>query len=279
MRGAARYWRLFFALARFNLATELAFRTNFLVKLFVESLWLAILLLFYDRIFSNTNTIAEWNRYEYLFFVGCFYAMSGVIETFFLSNCLEFQELVRTGDLDFYLIKPIDEQFLVTARNTDWSTLPNIFMGTGVMLFALCNMPLWTEMGLADILLRCGSFAVLFVCGCVMTYSFLLVLTSTSVWFVRNQSLMELWWLFTTLMRYPRQIFVGTWASPIGWFFTFVLPVLLVVSVPATTMAKQLVEPDHWWFTALMALATVVLFFGSRRFFRYALQSYRSASS
>jgi ABC-2 type transport system permease protein len=84
--------------------------------------------------------------------------------------------------------------------------------------------------------------------------------------------------LFTTLMRYPRQIFEKSWASPIGVVFTFVIPVLLVVSVPASTMAKAL-EPGHWWFTALMGLATVALFFGSRRFFRYALQSYRSASS
>ena len=278
MGGVARYFRLFLALARFNLATELAFRANFLVKLFVESLWLAILLIFYDKVFANTSAIAGWQRDEYLFFVGCFYALSGVIETFFLSNCLEFQEMVRTGDLDFFLIKPIDEQFLITARNTDWSTLPNIFMGGGVMAYSLWNMPLWHELGWTEMLLRGGLFAALFVCGCIMTYSFLLMLTSTSVWFVRNQSLMELWWLFTTLMRYPRQIFDKTWALPIGMLFMFVIPVLLVVSMPASTMAKA-IEPDHWWLTLLMALATVVLFFGSRRFFRLALQSYRSASS
>jgi ABC-2 type transport system permease protein len=278
MGGVARYWRLFLALARFNLATELSFRANFLVKLLVEALWLAIVVIFYKKLFDNTRTIAGWDFYEYLLFVGCFYALSGVVETFFLSNCLEFQELVRTGDLDFYLIKPIDEQFLITARNTDWSTLPNIFQGVVVMAYALVHLPAWAEMPWPEMLLRGGSFAVLFLCGCVMTYSFLLMLTSTSVWFVRNQSLMELWWLFTTLMRYPRQIFMGTWASPIGWFFTFILPVLLVVSVPASTMAKALV-PEHWWITLLMAGATVVLFFASRRFFRYALQSYRSASS
>jgi ABC-2 type transport system permease protein len=278
MGGIARYWRLFLALARFNLATELSFRANFLVKLLVEALWLGIMLIFYDRLFANTNAIAEWNFHEYLFFVGCFYALSGVIETFFLSNCLEFQELVRTGDLDFYLIKPIDEQFLITARNTDWSTLPNIFQGVAVMTYALVHLPAWAEMPWPEMLLRGGSFAVLFLCGCVMTYSFLLMLTSTSVWFVRNQSLMELWWLFTTLMRYPRQIFEKTWASPIGIFFTFIVPVLLVISVPASTMAKALV-PEHWWLTLLTGVAAVVLFYASRRFFRFALQSYRSASS
>jgi ABC-2 type transport system permease protein len=32
----------------------------------------------------------------------------------FLDNCNEFAELVRTGDLDGLLLKPIDEQFLIT---------------------------------------------------------------------------------------------------------------------------------------------------------------------
>ena len=36
-----------------------------------------------------------------------------------------------------------------------------------------------------------------------------------------------MWWLFTTLMRYPRELFRGYWLSPVGVFFTFVVPVLL----------------------------------------------------
>ena len=51
-----------------------------------------------------------------MFFVGCFFALNGLIETLFLENCNEFAELVRTGDLDFLLLKPIDEQFLITCR-------------------------------------------------------------------------------------------------------------------------------------------------------------------
>src|SRR5260370_17044520 len=136
MSNASRFWRLFLALARFNLATELSFRANFLVKLLVEALWLGILLVFYDKLFLNTRAIAGWNFYEYLFFVGCFYALSGVIETFFLSGCMEFQEMVRSGDLDFYLIKPIDEQFLITARYTDSATLPNTFHPMLFMFYA-----------------------------------------------------------------------------------------------------------------------------------------------
>jgi ABC-2 type transport system permease protein len=124
-------------------------------------------------------------------------------------------------------------------------------------------------------LAQVALFVAVFVCGLLMAYSFLLMLTSAAIWFTRNQSLFELWWLFTSLMRYPRDIFIGSWAYPLGWFFTYIIPVLLVVNLPASVMVKVF----DYRFVAFMLVATAVLLFASRRFFRYALKKYRSASS
>lgn len=269
MAGALRYARLLFALARYGLAREFAFRANFLAKIFVEVLWLFILLVFYRTIFTKTSVVANWTEAEYLFFVGCYFALEGLIETLFLSNCTEFAELVRTGDLDFFLIRPIDEQFLITCRAIDWSTAPNVVMGAVVMGLAL------DQLGWPADAVQVVGFFVLFTCGVALAYSFLLMLTSTAVWLVRNQNLMEMWWLFTSLMRYPREIFQGNWAGPLGWTFTFVFPVMLVVSVPAQTMVKAFAPG----FAAFMVLVTVLMLWLSRRVLHRALRSYRSASS
>src|SRR5262245_15469206 len=119
MATPGRYLRLYLAFGRVDLARELAFRANFLVKLIVEALWLGILVLFYELLFQRTGDIAGWDRNRYLFFVGCHYALGGFVETFFLENCTGFADLVRSGDLDQYLLKPIDEQFLITCRHVD----------------------------------------------------------------------------------------------------------------------------------------------------------------
>ena len=265
----SRYLRLWFALARFSLAREMAFRANFVVKMFVEVLWLSMLLVFYQMLFAQTEHVADWNRGQYLFFVGCYFTFQGLIEALFLENCNQFADLVRTGDLDFYLLKPIDEQFLVTFRVFDWSCVPNVVMGAGVMLFGL------GELGWAVEPWRVPLFLLMLACGAGLAYGFLLLLTSASVWFMRNQSLFEMWWLFTTLMRYPREIFKGPWASPMGWFFSFIVPIMLVTNVPARLMVKAL-EPLVVMY-ALAATAAVLI--GSRWFFRAALRRYRSASS
>jgi ABC-2 type transport system permease protein len=264
-----RYLRMYVQLGRYTLVREMAFRGNFLVKVSVEVIWLGILLAFYATIFGKTTSIAGWSQSQYLFFVGAFFTLNGVIETFFLENCNDFAELVRTGDLDFLLVKPIDEQFLITCRRLDWGTMPNLLMGGGVM-----GVALW-QMGWSFELARVVTFLVTFACGVAVAYSFMLLLTALSVWMVRNQSLMEMWWLFSSLARYPKEIFRATWAEPIGVFFTFVMPILLVVNVPANAMVRAL----DWPMAAFTVVSTVVLFWLSRRFFRHALRSYRSASS
>lgn len=274
MTGSGRYFRLLGSFAKFGLINEMAFRSNFLIKLLVEVVWLAMMLVFYGTVFRQTNDIAGWTQWQFLCFLGCYFALEGVIETFFLVNCNEFTNLVRNGDLDLYLLKPIDEQFLVSCRKVDWSTMPNFLMGMGLIVIGLSHLgwPVeWKHLVL---------FPVFFLCGVALAYSFLLMLMSTAVWLIRNQSLMELWWLCTTLMRYPRKIFQGPVGDPMKWIFTFILPILLVVNIPAETITDKL-QSTEALLTSLAAIliATVVLLWISRRFFRFALQSYRSASS
>src|SRR5438128_4123513 len=132
MLAAARYLRLFAAFARYGLVRELAFRGNFLIKLLVEVLWLGLLLIFYRTVFAQTSLVAGWSEAEYLFFVGCYFSLEGLIETLFLENCTAFGDLIRSGELDFYLLQPLDEQFLISCRNVDWSTAPNVVMGMAI---------------------------------------------------------------------------------------------------------------------------------------------------
>src|SRR5262249_32108544 len=162
-------------------------------------------------------------------------------------------------------LQPIDEQFLITSRKIDWSTAPNVILGAAVMGIALHRMGWSFDAG------QVALFLVLFACGTVIAYSFLVLLTATSVWLVRNQSLFEMWWLVTSLMRYPREIFQVGWAAPLGYLFTFLIPVMLVVSVPAETMVRTL-SPG---FALFMAATAITLLWLSRRFFRAALRRYR----
>src|SRR5207237_385859 len=117
-----------------------------------------------------------------LFFIGCYFAMFGLIETLFLENCNQFADLVRSGDLDFFLLKPIDEQFLISCKNIDWSCVPNVIIGFSVMGWAF-----WAG-GWAFDPAQALLFLILFASGAAMAYGFLVLLMSASIWLMRNQS-------------------------------------------------------------------------------------------
>ena len=114
--------------------------------------------------------------------------------------------------------------------------------------------------------------------GIGILYSLTIVLAAASVWLGRNSSIYDFWFYITTFSRYPMEIYEGTVGSPLRWFFTFIIPVLVVVNVPAQLMAKPL-EAQSWPLAAFGLLAAAASLWASRWIFRRAMLSYRSASS
>jgi ABC-2 type transport system permease protein len=109
-------------------------------------------------------------------------------------------------------------------------------------------------------------------------FSLMTVLSSVSVWLGRNQSLYDFWFYITNFSRYPMEIYRGPIGTPLRRVFTFAIPILLVVNVPARLLAKPL-DPESWRLAAFALVATLASLFVSRLIFNRALASYRSASS
>jgi ABC-2 type transport system permease protein len=56
-------------------------------------------------------------------FLATTWIINSIIQTFFMPNAQEFSELIRTGNFDFALLKPIDTQFIISFPRIDWSSL------------------------------------------------------------------------------------------------------------------------------------------------------------
>ena len=112
-------------------------------------------------------------------------------------------------------------------------------------------------------------------------YSLMICLSATSIWLGRNQTLYNFWFYITNFSRYPMEIYDKGWGTPLYGFFTFIVPVLVVVNVPARLLAKP-ISPrtdQELMIIAWAVVATIVSVLLSRWVFKKALLSYRSASS
>ena len=232
----------------------------------------------FEIIYRNVPSIAGWDRNQYFAFMATGMLINAIVETFFMPNCARFSELIRKGDLDFALLKPIDTQFLVSFERVEIAMFGQVALALGLLALALSNLDAWSALATSEGLVRVGLYVLLILCGAAFFYSLMIILAATSVWFGRNQGLYDFWFYVTVFARYPREIYSGpSFASAfIVETFTYVIPILLVVTIPARVMVKTI---DSWSFIGLCALAAGMGLVVSRVVFNWSLRGYRSASS
>ena len=275
---ARAYRRVWLTFVRNALIREMTFRMNFIITVLTRALWFCSQVLLFKIIFSNVAQITEgWNEYQYFAFMATGMLINALIESLFMPNTANFSELIRTGNLDFALLKPIDTQFLISFEKMDLAMLNQVLLSVGLLVYALSNLPVGVEVSLVGVAL----YVLFVVAGVTIFYSLMISLASTAIWFGRNQSLYDFWFYITVFARYPRSIYQTEPASVAGslilFTFTFVVPILVVVTVPARVLLGTL---EHQAWLAGVALAAAV--FGllvSRVIFTRSLRSYRSASS
>ena len=284
MGELTRYGKVFATFARNSLIRDMTFRTNFVLQCVSSLGWTAMNVGFYLIIFEHTGSIGEgtgWDRERFFLFIATTWFINSLVQTFFMPNAQEFSELIRTGGLDFALLKPIDTQFLISFHKVDWSQLSNFFAGGLIAIVSLWQLGTREVDPMVPTILSVLLYLVFLACGVLMMYSLMICLSATSVWLGRNQSLYNFWFYITNFSRYPMEIYNRGWGRPLFGFFTFVVPILLVVNVPARILAKPLSPRADWEWSIVLwaAIVTGVSLFASRWLFRRSLLSYRSASS
>ena len=83
-------------------------------------------------------------------------------------------------------------------------------------------------------------YPIYVLAGVAILYSLMITLATTAVWLGRNQTLYNFWFYITNFSRYPMEIYSGTFGTPLRRFFTFIIPVLIVVNVPARLLVRPL---------------------------------------
>ena len=248
-------------------------------------------------IYRHTGEIGRgtgWHEDEFFIFLGTVWIVNSLVQTFFMANAEEFSELIRTGNLDFALLKPIDTQFLISFPRINWAQVPNGILGVLLIAYSLLKIyeqdPSSAELGSAAAAQKHFSWFsipvfVFFVgCGAAVMYSVMICLASTSIWFGRNQNLYNFWFYITNFYRYPMEIYQrgGGIGMALWCTFTFVIPILVVSNIPARILAQPLGSPWkawEWGLAGFAILASIWSVWASRWVFRRALLSYRSASS
>lgn len=267
--------RYLFTTLRFwaaSLAADMEYRLNFVVASVSALVSLAgavfTLSLFY-RVGGVSGgeaaTLGGWTWAEALLVMGVFTLLAGVQQAVMTPNRMRVTEYVREGTLDFVLLKPIDSQFWLSVHKFSLFGLPNAALGVGLIVYAAMRR----EPAVSPLDVLAGVPLVLV--GALVLYSLGFVLCTLTIWFVKMWNITIAMQELVEAGKYP--VAAYPWGYQV--FFTFVLPVAFMTTVPAEVMLGRATAA---WALGAAAVAAAV-FTISRLFWRFALRSYTSASS
>ncbi len=261
-----RYLTIYAALWKNSVAREMSFKGNFLLWIVVELLWFGLQLSFVTVVFSQTASVGSWTKWQMVMLVGASNFIQQLYQAFFLTNCTNLSELIRTGKMDFLLALPVNTRFLVSLRVVDLGAFVNALFGLCVLIFAANKAGVHPTVGQL-----CG-FSALCVVGILIHYSLMFMLASISFWTVRAQGIVWGYYNLFNIARMPDEAFRGAFKA----VFTFALPVLLVSNVPTRVLADKINTPWSWLLLLGVGLMWAVI---SEWFWRRSLRRYTSASS
>ncbi|MBD2165719.1 ABC-2 family transporter protein [Calothrix membranacea FACHB-236] len=258
-----RYWkvlRLFWSTA---IAAEMEYRVNFIVATITSVGNLAGSLFGLFLFYRTGYTFAGWSWNAALVVLGVFTLLQGYSSTFLAPNLNRIVRHVQEGTLDFVLLKPIRSQFWLSTHTISPWGMPDLVFGTAIIAYAGKRL----DLNLNNYLVSALPLAL----GLVILYSLWFILGATSIWFVKIYNVTEVLRGLLEAGRYPMTAYPAAYR----FFFTFVVPVAFLTTVPAEAMLGR---GQITWLIGAIVLA-LGLFSLSTWFWRFALRFYTSASS
>ncbi len=263
---ASRYLTIYAALWKNSVTREMNFKSNFLLWILVELLWFGLQLSFIGVLYLHTDHIGTWTKWQVVMLIGTSHFIQQIFQAFFLVNCTNLSELVRSGKLDFLLLLPVNTRFVVSLRQVDLGAFVNASSAVALMVYAA------RQLHLVPSLVQVLGFLVLCVAGVAIHYSLMFLLASISFWTVRAQGIVWGYYNLFNIARMPDEAFGGLFKA----VFTFALPMLLVSNVPARLLTDKLNSPGQ---VVLLLVMSVVCFALSEWGWRASMRRYTSASS
>ena len=260
-----RYLSLAGLYFKISVLNELQYRANFWVQVFQSALSLLVALGGLAIVYSHTDNLNGWSVSELLAIVGVYFLIGGIIRTLIQPSMQTLMADIRTGSLDYAIIKPIPTQFLISVRRVEIWKITDFFIGSVLLMIGLRQLNV--QVGTTDLL----NFFLLLTCGGLIVYSFWLMLATITFWFIKIDNILVIFETMYEAGRWPVRIYPG-WLEVI---LTFLVPVAFAVTVPVEAITGRLSSE-----TTLLALAlTVGLLFVSHAFWRRGIRAYSGASA
>lgn len=258
------YWRVWKLTASNALQEAFVNRASNLLFMAGKAIRLTVMLMLLLLLKNNVQTFAGYSPDQII----VFYLTYQIVDLFaqiLYRGVYTFTNLMRTGEFDFYLAKPINPLFRALTGTPDINDALFLIPNIAIMIYLLGTLQL--ELTLTSVLLYL----------LLLLNSFLIV-TALHIFVlcvgILTTEVDGMIWLYRDLSRLG-QFPVSMYLEPLRLALFFIVPIGFMITIPAEVLTNT--TPSYS--IAVTAPLGIGFFILALRIWNYSLRKYSSASS
>lgn len=265
--------RLYGRFLRTYMRTQLEYRFSFFGDIFVNMMTFITLYSSFWVMFNAFHTMDGWNYWEVVFLYNLNLLTYAISSLFFWGPMKQLERMVRSGEFDQFLVRPLEPLKLLVFRQFQHTFLGHILVAGTVL--AICTIRLdihWTIGNIAFLL-----FSVLG--GTLIQAGIIITAASSAFWVVRSGTIVDISiYGIRNFINYP----ISIYGRSIQLLLTFVIPYAFVNYYPAAAFFGK--DPaggsvlSHLYGCGSLAVGAA-LFAAALRIFRRGVMRYDSSGS
>lgn len=260
-----KYLKIIEILWSMSLQTMVEYRTSFILTTLSIALWLLIDIGWIYFVYRLTDTFAGLSIWQYILFLGIYFFWINFYWFLFTLSLGSLSKFIYEGELDKWLVKPIDSQFTASVRGFDIPSLGNSIFGIVTIIVALFNLQVdasIANVALAFIIL-CLSF--------VAFYSIIFIIFSYTFWAGRMTALEG---FIDSFVDSTSSIPANAYTGIIRIIIYFIIPVAMITSIPLNLIFFEV----SWQLILYYFIFTTSIALLARYVWKMGLKSYTSVS-
>lgn len=252
---------------KMHIKSSFEYRLNTLFIAFSQTLITIGELLVVYLMFQRFDSVGNWGFYESLLMFGIVMTAFPIVECFFRGYD-EFASLVKSGEVDRFLVRPVSIHYQILGSKIELSKIGRILVGVISSVIAIANLQIsWS---ISKVIVLIASY----ICGICFVLGVFVIGAGISIYTIENLEFVN---IFTygskQLANYPINIY-NKWLTRL---FTFVLPVACFNYLPLSYIMEIGSMPS--WLYAISPLLGMLFVIPCFLFFNLSLKKYQSTGT
>jgi len=268
MKKIQTYGKVFFRYLSLSTMYNATYREGFFIALGVEIVYAVTSIVFFNILFGSIKSFAGWSYWEVLLLVGIDTIMSELLVGLVFANGTNvLPRLIKTGNVDYFLLKPIPSYFLLNLAQPYFPSVLSTLFG-----FILISISL-SHLAIAFSFVTIVGVLIMMVSGFIIASSIMIMVASLAFIFSYSNTFPRIGMNLTiNFSDKPHHVYNSLVLKSV---FYFIIPAIFLSSVPAYSIMHGIDSP---FFLSAIGLA-VVFSLLSFTVWNYMISNYTSASS